>query len=212
VQACPPTSALEIGLRPEHVQVSDSGSAAIEAEVMLVERLGERSLVYARLSTGARSPPRTRAPAASRPATASLVAVDGARRTCSDRTAPASTAARSMSGATTRRDPGLAFVAPFLLVYVLVLILPMLHGIWLSLHVIDIWGDGRFAGSGQLRPAGGRPDFGQSLGNTFLVTLMVVPILTIIALALAPGAQPRDQGAAVLRGIFFSSAVCRSRS
>jgi multiple sugar transport system ATP-binding protein len=48
----PSASALEIGLRPEHVQVSDSGSAAIEAEVMLVERLGERSLVYARLSDG----------------------------------------------------------------------------------------------------------------------------------------------------------------
>jgi multiple sugar transport system ATP-binding protein len=48
----PPASALEIGLRPEHVQVSESGSATINAEVLLVERLGERSLVYGRLSDG----------------------------------------------------------------------------------------------------------------------------------------------------------------
>jgi multiple sugar transport system permease protein len=112
-----------------------------------------------------------------------------------------------MSGATTRRDPGLAFVAPFLLVYVLVLILPMLHGIWLSLHVIDIWGDGRFAGLANYARLAADPTFVQSLGNTFLVTLMVVPILTIIALALGLALNRATKGAAVLRGIFFSSAV-----
>jgi multiple sugar transport system ATP-binding protein len=48
----PSTSALEIGLRPEHVRVSEGGAGDLEAEVVLVERLGERSLVYARLSDG----------------------------------------------------------------------------------------------------------------------------------------------------------------
>jgi multiple sugar transport system permease protein len=49
--------------------------------------------------------------------------------------------------------------------------------------------------------------FGQSLINTFVVTLMVVPILTVIALALALALNRASRGAAVLRGIFFSSAV-----
>ena len=47
----PAASALEIGLRPEHVRVSESGEGP-EAQVLLVERLGERSLVYGQLSDG----------------------------------------------------------------------------------------------------------------------------------------------------------------
>lgn len=39
----------ELGLRPEHVRVSDQGLAA---KVEFVERLGERTLVYARLGDG----------------------------------------------------------------------------------------------------------------------------------------------------------------
>jgi multiple sugar transport system ATP-binding protein len=45
----PNSASLELGLRPEHVRVAPQGVAA---EVVLVERLGERSLVYARLADG----------------------------------------------------------------------------------------------------------------------------------------------------------------
>jgi multiple sugar transport system ATP-binding protein len=45
----PGSASLELGLRPEHVRVAPQGVAA---EVVLVERLGERSLVYARLADG----------------------------------------------------------------------------------------------------------------------------------------------------------------
>jgi len=106
-----------------------------------------------------------------------------------------------------RRDPGLAFVGPFLLVYCLVLILPALHGIWLSLHVIDIWGDGRFAGLTNYGRLFADPVFGQSLINTFVLAVMIVPLLTVIALALALALNRAGRSAAVLRGIFFSSAV-----
>lgn len=105
------------------------------------------------------------------------------------------------------RSPGLAFVAPFLLVYGLVLILPTLHGLWLSLHIVDIWGDGRFTGLGNYARLLADPVFGQSLVNTFLVTLMIVPLLTVIALSLALALNRAGRGAAVLRGVFFSSAV-----
>jgi multiple sugar transport system ATP-binding protein len=50
--ALPSTASLEIGLRTEHVQVSDGAVGDLQAEVLLVERLGERSLVYARLGDG----------------------------------------------------------------------------------------------------------------------------------------------------------------
>jgi multiple sugar transport system ATP-binding protein len=46
-----PEGALQLGLRPEHVHVAN-GEANVRAEVELVERLGERTLVYARLADG----------------------------------------------------------------------------------------------------------------------------------------------------------------
>ncbi|GAA4004415.1 ABC transporter ATP-binding protein [Sphingomonas humi] len=45
----PHGGALELGLRPEHVRIAATG---VPAEVVLVERLGDRSLVYAKLADG----------------------------------------------------------------------------------------------------------------------------------------------------------------
>ena len=47
-----PAQGLTIGLRPEAVRVVGSGEATTTAKVELVERLGERTLIYARLSDG----------------------------------------------------------------------------------------------------------------------------------------------------------------
>ena len=47
-----PATGLQVGLRPETVRVAADGEAATSAKVMLVERLGERTLVYATLSDG----------------------------------------------------------------------------------------------------------------------------------------------------------------
>jgi len=49
--------------------------------------------------------------------------------------------------------------------------------------------------------------FHQSMWNTFKVTLMVVPVLTIIALGLALALNRATRGAAIFRGLFFSSSV-----
>jgi multiple sugar transport system ATP-binding protein len=43
---------VQLGLRPEHVAVVPPGEGTLDAEAVLVERLGERTLVYARLSDG----------------------------------------------------------------------------------------------------------------------------------------------------------------
>ena len=43
---------VQLGLRPEHVGVVPPGAGDVDAETVLVERLGERTLVYARLADG----------------------------------------------------------------------------------------------------------------------------------------------------------------
>ena len=47
-----PTGALEIGLRPENVRAVGPGTGTFDGRAMLVERLGERTLIYAELSDG----------------------------------------------------------------------------------------------------------------------------------------------------------------
>jgi multiple sugar transport system permease protein len=109
---------------------------------------------------------------------------------------------------TSERDwRGLLFVAPFLLLYFLILVFPLLRGLWLSLNQVDLFGDGHFIGAANYVRLAHDPIFGRSLVNTFVVALMIVPPLTLIALALALALNRATKGAAVLRGIFFSSAV-----
>jgi multiple sugar transport system permease protein len=102
---------------------------------------------------------------------------------------------------------GLLFVAPFLLLYSLILVFPLLRGLWLSLNQVDLFGDGHFIGAANYVRLAHDPIFGRSLVNTFVVALMIVPPLTVLALALALALNRATKGAAVLRGIFFSSAV-----
>ena len=102
---------------------------------------------------------------------------------------------------------GLLFVAPFLLLYSIILIFPLFRGFWLSLNQVDLFGNGHFVGLGNYIRLAQDPIFSTSMINTFLVTLMIVPVLTALALALAIALNNAGKGAALLRGIFFSSAV-----
>lgn len=109
---------------------------------------------------------------------------------------------------TAQRDwRGLLFVAPFLVLYALILIFPLLRGLWLSLNQVDLFGAGHFVGLGNYSRLLHDPIFGMSLVNTFEVTLFIVPALTVISLMLALALNRAGGGAAVLRGLFFSSAV-----
>ena len=47
-----PAQGLQLGVRPESVRVAGSGDGAIAAKVELVERLGERTLIYGKLGDG----------------------------------------------------------------------------------------------------------------------------------------------------------------
>jgi multiple sugar transport system permease protein len=112
-----------------------------------------------------------------------------------------------MSARAERSWGGLLFVAPFLGLYFLILVYPLLKGVWLSTRRADLFGSGEFVGLANYARLLGDPTFTQSLVNTFLVTLMIVPVLTVLALALALALNRATRGAAVFRGIFFSYAV-----
>src|SRR3712207_7967948 len=60
---------------------------------------------------------------------------------------------------TTLFRSGLLFVAPFLLLYSLILIFPLLRGFWLSLNQVDVFGDGHFVGFGNYARLTGDPIF-----------------------------------------------------
>jgi multiple sugar transport system permease protein len=108
-----------------------------------------------------------------------------------------------------RRDrlAGYLFVGPFLLVYAAVLVVPLVMGIVISLHRADLFGRREWIGLGNYVEAFGDPVLHQAIGNTLLLTLLIVPPLTVIALLLALALNRATALAAVLRGVFFSSLV-----
>ena len=105
------------------------------------------------------------------------------------------------------RLTGLAFVAPFLFFYVAILLYPLVLGISLSLRRVDLFGGGEFVGLANYARLAADPVFHQSLFNTFLIALMIVPTLTALTLALALALNRTTRDAAIFRGIFFSSSV-----
>ena len=113
-----------------------------------------------------------------------------------------------MKGRADRRDwSGLLFVLPFLTAYVVMLIYPLLSGMALSLQRVDLFGGGRFIGLDNYARLLADDIFIRSILNTFALALMIVPLLTVVALALALALNRATRGAAMFRGIFFSSSV-----
>ncbi|MDB5668809.1 MAG: sugar transporter permease [Alphaproteobacteria bacterium] len=113
-----------------------------------------------------------------------------------------------MSARIQRKDwSGLAFVLPFLFAYIVILIYPLLRGIALSFQNVDLFGRGRFVGFDNYARLFADDTFLRSIGATFSLALMIVPLLTVIALALALALNRATRGAAIFRGIFFSSSV-----
>lgn len=106
-----------------------------------------------------------------------------------------------------KRFEGFAYVGPFLLLYIAVLIWPLLLGIGISFHRADLFGAREWIGLGNYIAVLGDPVFHQAFGNTLLLALLIVPPLTALALLLALALNRATRGAAVFRGIFFSSSV-----
>lgn len=117
------------------------------------------------------------------------------------------TAPRAWSASANEARSGLLFIAPYLLVFTVLLIYPLFSGMWLSLHKADLFGGSQFIGvenySRLLRDA----VFLRSVRNTCYFVLLTVPALTLIGLGLGLALNSQTRRSAVLRGLFFSSSV-----
>jgi multiple sugar transport system permease protein len=103
--------------------------------------------------------------------------------------------------------PGLWFVAPYLVLFVAMLVVPLAMGIGLSFTKGDLFGIERFVGLGNFARLFGDPIFLQTVWNTFYFVLLTVPALAVIGLGLALALNRQTRWAAVLRTIFFASTV-----
>lgn len=99
------------------------------------------------------------------------------------------------------------FVAPYLLVFVVMLVVPLAMGMALSLTKGDLFGIDRFVGFDNFMRLFGDPVFLQTVGNSFYFLLLTVPTLAVLGLALALVLNRPDRWATVLRTIFFASTV-----
>ncbi len=113
-----------------------------------------------------------------------------------------------MTAATRKQDwSGALFVAPYVCVYLALLIYPLLAGMSLSLFKADLFGGRVFVGFENFARLLRDPQFLQAVGNTFWFVLLTVPPLTVIPLFIALLLNRGTRVAAFFRGVFFSSSV-----
>jgi multiple sugar transport system permease protein len=114
---------------------------------------------------------------------------------------------RTRTGMAHDRWSGLLFVAPYLAIFLLMLVVPLVAGIRLSMTRGDLFGVKAFVGFENFARLFSDPVFLQSTWNTFHFVLLTVPAMTVIGLALALVLNHASRWAAVLRAIFFASTV-----
>jgi multiple sugar transport system permease protein len=102
---------------------------------------------------------------------------------------------------------GALFVAPYLIVFAVLLLYPLLCGIWLSLHKADLFGGSQYIGAENYSRLFRDPVFLKSVWNTCYFVVLTVPALTLIGLGLALALNDNSRQSAVIRGLFFSSSV-----
>jgi multiple sugar transport system permease protein len=114
-----------------------------------------------------------------------------------------------MSVALPRRGSwgGALFIAPYLVAYLALLLLPLIAGVALSLNKADLFGGAVFVGLENFTRLSRDGVFLQAVGNTFYFVLLTVPPLAAIALGLALALNRPGRSAAFFRGVFFSSSV-----
>ncbi|MEO6338967.1 MAG: sugar ABC transporter permease [Caulobacteraceae bacterium] len=99
------------------------------------------------------------------------------------------------------------FVAPYLCVYLLMLVTPLIAGAGLSLFKADLFGVQAFVGLGNFARLLTDQIFLGAVVNTFYFVLLTVPALAAIGLGLALALNRQTRTAAILRAVFFSPTV-----
>lgn len=101
----------------------------------------------------------------------------------------------------------LLFVAPYLTIYVVLLVVPLFLTMGFSLFKADLFGIEAFVGLHNYARLIHDAFFLRTILNTFLFVLMTVPALAVIGLVLALLLNRQTRLASALRAIFFSSTV-----
>ena len=102
---------------------------------------------------------------------------------------------------------GIFFVTPYLLVFTVLLLYPLISGVWLSLHKADLFGGSQWVGVQNYVRLSRDAIFLKSIRNTCYFVALTVPVVTLVGLALALALNNNSRRAAVLRGLFFSSSI-----
>jgi len=119
---------------------------------------------------------------------------------------------RSLARRLSRPDGGrwshAAFVVPFLAAYLLLLVLPLMRGLWISLHEIDMLSESsEFVGLKNYTELWADDVFRGAVRNTFAFVLMSTPVFVVLGLALALALNRPGRLGAALRAVFFGSSV-----
>lgn len=100
------------------------------------------------------------------------------------------------------------FIAPFVLVYLALLVVPLVRGMYLSFFEVDaLSGDSTFVGIDNFVQLAGDAVFRGAVFNTFAFVLMTTPAFVAIGLALALALKQAGLLRAGLRAIFFGASV-----
>lgn len=103
---------------------------------------------------------------------------------------------------------GYALLAPSLFGVVAFLLLPMLVVVWLSLHRWDLLGPVSYVGADNWRSVLTDPAFGNSLAVTLLFVALVVPLQTLLGLAVAVLLARELPGSGAFRTIYVLPWIC----
>jgi multiple sugar transport system permease protein len=87
------------------------------------------------------------------------------------------------------------------------LVFPLIWGIWLSLQKVDLFGPGHFVGLTNYGRVLADPVFVQALRNTVIFVVVSVPTLVGLGLFLALALNRTTRATTFLRSLFFASSV-----
>ncbi|ASV88523.1 binding-protein-dependent transport system inner membrane component family protein (plasmid) [Ochrobactrum quorumnocens] len=99
------------------------------------------------------------------------------------------------------------FVAPFMLMFIVMLVIPLFWGMWLSLLKVDLFSPGQFVELRNYERLFNDRVFLQALRNTAVFVVFSVPTLVVIGLGLALALNRPGRLSSILRGTFFASSV-----
>ncbi|UTW14499.1 sugar ABC transporter permease [Marinobacterium rhizophilum] len=100
------------------------------------------------------------------------------------------------------------FILPFLVVYLLMLVIPLFKGIWISLLEVDMLSNSAdFVGLDNYVELFSDEIFIGAVLNTFYFVLISTPVFIALGLALALALNRPGRTGATLRAIFFGSSV-----